>query len=137
MRVTKELVLKGVGHRESVPVPEFGEDAALVIRPLTDGEYFEVQRLMIGEATFEGGTPEKFMENSKIIDIMGRERDAKYLALSFALSIDDEGWKPEEIAKLPQGVPDRLWSRLATISGFPRAPKKGAKPRRKRRSAAT
>lgn len=118
-RFTKELVLKGTDFRESVGVPELGEGAFLVIRPLTDSQFVEVQKTILGDMTVS--TLDRPVE--KIGGLIDREQQGKYLALSYALSFDGEEWTPEDIGQLPTGVPDKLYERLALISGFPRPPK--------------
>lgn len=122
VRYTKELVLKGTDFRESVGIPELGDGVFLVIRPLTDAQFVEVQKVILGDMTVT--TLDKPTEN--IGSLIDREQTAKYLALSYALSFDGEEWTPEDIGHLPTGVPDKLYERLALISGFPRPPKPAA-----------
>jgi len=119
VKFTRELVLKGTDFRESVGVPELGEGAFLVIRPLTDSQFVEVQKVILGDMTIS--TLDRPAE--KISGLIDREQRGKYLALSYALSIDSEEWTPEDIGQLPTGVPDKIYERLALISGFPRPPK--------------
>lgn len=118
VRYTRELVLKGTDFREQVGVPELGEGAFLIIRPLTDAQFVEIQKVMLGDMTIS--SLEKPVE--KIGGFIDREQKGKYLALSFALSFDGEEWTPEDVGLLPTGVPDKLYRRLALISGFPMPP---------------
>ena len=118
VRFTRELVLKGTDFRESVGVPELGEGAFLVIRPLTDAQFVEVQKAILGDMDMTASVLD--LPTGKIGGLIDKEQKAKYLALSFALSFDGEEWAPEDIGKLPTGVPDKLYARLALISGFPR-----------------
>jgi len=119
VRFTKELVLRGTDFRESVGVPELGEGAFLVIRPITDAQFVEVQKTIIGDRTIS--SLDQAAES--IGGLIDREQSGKYLALSYALSFDGEEWTPKEIGQLPSGVPDKLYRRLALISGFPMPPK--------------
>ena len=119
VRFTKKLVLKGIDHREQVGVHELGKGAFLVIRPITDAQFVEVQKVIIGDRTIS--TLDQAAES--IGDLIDREQGGKYLALSFALSFDGEKWTPKDIGQLPSGVPDKLYRRLALISGFPMPPK--------------
>jgi len=121
VRVTRERVLKGTGLREQVDIPELGDDEEktfFVMRPLTDGEFVRVQKTILGDVSARS-----LDQDLKATDIVDREQKGKYLAVSIALSIDNEEWTPEEIGELPAGVPDKLYSRLAEISGFPRPTK--------------
>ena len=128
VRWTRELVLKGTGIREPVDFPavdkpvnpedEDQETAFLIIRPLTDGEFVDVQRTILGDISTK--SLEKEMKAS---DLVEREQQGKYLAVSIALSIDGEEWTPEDIGLLPAGFPDTIYNRLAEISGFPRPTK--------------
>lgn len=132
MRITKEMVLKGPRFREHVPVPELGEDAELVIRPLTDGEFAEIQQIIMADIPFAGADSLDKAE-LKITEVVEREKKAKYTALAFALSVDGESWTPEDVGNLPPGVPDRLYKRLSEISGFPfEAPQKRERKKRKK-----
>jgi len=122
VRVTRERVLKGTMLREQVDILELGkeeeEKTFFVMRPLTDGEFVEVQKAILGDVSASS-----MDRDMKATDLIDREQKGKYLALTYALSIDNEEWTIEEIGKLPTGVPDKLYSRLAEISGFPRPTK--------------
>lgn len=121
VRYTRELVVKGTDFRESVEVSELGEGAFLVMRPLTDSQFVEVQRTMLGDLSISALD----QPTEKITGFIDREQKGKYLALSYALSLDGDEWTPEDIGHLPTGVPDKLYGRLALISGFPRPPASG------------
>jgi hypothetical protein len=116
VRVTKQLVLEGVLHREQVLIPELGSGAYLTIRPLTDIEFTKMQSAILGDM--------KRTQISQIDmtakDMVERERRGKYLAVSLGLSCDGDEWTSEDVGQLPPGVPDRIYNHLAVISGFPR-----------------
>lgn len=116
VRFTRLLVLEGKSHREQILVPELGAGAYVSMRPLTDSEFVEVQKIILGDLS-ANKLPEL---DQKIQDIVEREQRGKYLALSFALSVEGEQWTPEDVGALPPGVPDHLYSQLALMSGFPR-----------------
>lgn len=130
VRVTRERVLKGTGLREQVDILELGkeeeENTFFVMRPLTDGEFVEVQKTILGDISASS-----MDRDMKATDLIDREQKGKYLALTYALSIDNEEWTLEEIGKLPTGVPDKLYNRLAEISGFPRPTKPLSPPKKK------
>jgi len=118
VRYTKQLVLEGVVHREEVPVPELGEDAHLIIRPLTDEEFTEVTRKLLEGASMTGFG----VAGMELGDVVDREQRGTYHAVSIALSVDGDKWSPEDVGKLPVGVPKRIYEKLSQISGFPRPP---------------
>jgi hypothetical protein len=116
VRFTKALVLEGTKHREHILVPELGEGAYLTIRPLTDIEFIQVQKVILGDISAVNVAKLE----ATMTDIVEREANGKYFALSIALSVDGEEWTPEDVGNLPPGVPDILYNTLAVISGFPR-----------------
>jgi len=123
-RVKKEAVLKGIEHRERVPVPELGKDGYLLIRPLTDAEALEVKRVLFKDRLFQRVAK----DDVDLVEVINRDAEAKALALSIALSVDDEKWMPEDVQKLPGGVPERLYEVLSKISGLaPKTPTEEAK----------
>lgn len=116
VRFTKQLVLEGIGHREQILVPELGEGAFLSMRPLTDSEFVQVQKSILGDMSAS-----KISElDTTVNDIVEREKRGKYLALSISLSVEGDEWSPDDVGALPPGVPDTLYNTLAVISGFPR-----------------
>ena len=133
VRWTRERVLKGTELREQVdfpaidkpvdPTDEDIETGFLTIRPLTDGEFVDVQRTILGDISTKS-----LEQDMKASDLVLREQQGKYLAVSIALSIDGEEWTPEEVGLLPTGFPAKLYTRLAEISGFPRPTKPPSQP---------
>lgn len=132
VRVTRERVLKGIGFRELVDVPELDEGenkAHFVIRPLTDNEFLEVQKAMLGDMSTETiGT------DLTAADIIEAEKRSRYVALSYALSIDNEKWTPKQIGELPLGIPEKLYARVAEISGFPQPSTSASLPKKKKKT---
>lgn len=128
VRITRELVLEGKDHRSEVPVPEWGEEAFLMVRPITDGEFVKVQQTILRnmsasdlqEIKGDAESPDLSKIKMDIVDLVDREKAGKYLAVSFGLSCDGEEWTAEAVGKLPPGVPDRIYNAVALASGFPR-----------------
>ena len=118
VRFTRELVLRGVQHRESVGVPELGEGAFLVIRPLTDGEFAEVQRVALVGLSISDTKHIDKIDESPVSEVVDREQKAKYVAVAYGLNCGEEKWAAEDVARLPVGVPDKIFQRLGEISGF-------------------
>jgi hypothetical protein len=116
VRITKQLVLEGISHREQVLVPELGAGAFLTIRPLSDGEFTRFQQAILGDMR----RGEISDINLTVKDMTEREQRGKYLAVSLGLSCDGEEWTAEDVGLLPPGVPDRIYNHIALISGFPR-----------------
>jgi len=117
-RFTLEMLLKGVNMRDRVDIPELGEDFYLVVRALTDSEYSEVQRLALTGLKISETRKLEGLDDSNITDIVDRERNAKYFAVALGLSCDSETWTVEDVAKLPVGVPDRIYKKISELSGF-------------------
>ena len=130
VRITRERILKGPSLRELVDVPELDKEegkAHFVIRPLTDNEYFEMQKTVLGDLSRRSIEADDGLLAAQIVE---NEKSGRYLALSYALSIDKDKWTPGEVGRLPPGVPEKLFERLAEISGFPR-PSTSAYPPKK------
>lgn len=115
VRITRARILKGIAFREQFDTPELGEGTYIEMRPLTDNEFFEMQKAILGDMSRRS-----IDKDLKAADIVEYEKRGKYLALSYALSINKEKWNLKEIGKMPPGLPEKLFNRLAEISGFPR-----------------
>ena len=119
-RATKQMVLEGTSYRKAFLIPQMN-NLTLIIRPITDVEYGRVQDIILK------GLNVKDIENLQDVQgIVERERLAKYTAIAYALSIDGEEWTAEDVGRLPQGIPDKLYEEVARISGFPQASRAGA-----------
>jgi hypothetical protein len=114
VRITRETVIEGIKMREQVKAPELGlgEDAFIVIRPLSAEEMSKVTKTVLGDMT------KKDVDNKKLFEVYSNEQKSKFEALSLAMSIDGETYTPAEVSGLPHAVVERAYSVLSEISGF-------------------
>jgi len=125
-RITREMVLKGTELRQTVDIPNWGEDASMVIRPITDGEFMAVQKIMFGDVTMDD--KDELFKDMTMAEIADKEKLVRRMAVAFALSIDGEQWTPEDVSLLPPGAVDKLYNEVAITSGFPAGPRVQPKP---------
>lgn len=118
-RITKEMVLKGTELRHVVDIPQWGEEATLTVKPITDGQFMEIQAEMF-EGIELGDKDNEPFQGMTMTEVSEREKKVRRKAVAFALSIDGEEWTPEDVALLPPGAVDALYNDVALISGFPK-----------------
>lgn len=126
-RITRDMVLAGTELRHTVDTPHLGEDATMVIKPITDGQFMAIQALMFGDVTMSDRDAEPFKDKT-MIEIAETEKETRRMAVAFALTIDGEEWTPEDVSLLPPGTVDKLYSEVALISGFPAGPRLPPEP---------
>ncbi len=123
MRITKKQVLEGIKARRTVAIPEM--DGEFVVRPMSDGEFSEMQeessKLSKDAKAFfskqKGKSPEEIeaMMNAdaNLRDIISLDdikslKQATYIAVAAGLSCDGEEWGVADVKQMPPGVPDKL-----------------------------
>lgn len=119
-RATKQMVLEGTSYRKAFLIPQLN-NLTVIIRPITDVEYGRIQDIIL-----KGLTVQDVENIQDVTGVLERERLAKYTAVAYALSCDDEEWTAEDVGRLPQGIPEKLYEEVARISGFPQASRAGA-----------
>ena len=136
---TKEVPIDGFP-------PDTGDDGVVTfdIRPLSDKEMSEAENLMVRGVDInpknltsekikkirklreEGAGKKEIIKqvqddfnagNIDIARLQEQEREGTYLMVSYGLS-HDEKWTPEDVGKLPKGVPDKLADEIQEISEF-------------------
>lgn len=117
VRITREMVLAGSEHRQTVEIPSWDEKASMVIRPITDSQFMTMQAVI-----FEGvkmDDKEEPLKDQTMVEVNEREKQVRRMAVAFALSVDGEKWTVEDVALLTPGAVDKLYAEVAIISGFP------------------
>jgi len=125
-KITRAMVLQGTELRHVVDIPQWNKEATLTVKPITDGQFMEIQAKM-----FEGvelGEDNEPFKGMTMTEISQREKNVRRQAVAFALSIDGEEWAPEDVALLPPGAVDALYNDVALISGFPKGRRAQAPP---------
>ena len=117
-RIPREMVSAGNELRHTVDIPQWGEEASMVVKPITDAQFMEVQREMFGDVTMADKDSEPYKDKT-MAEIADMEKHVRRMAVAFALSIDGEEWTPEDVSNLPPGAVDELYAEVALISGFP------------------
>lgn len=117
-RITKQLVYEGLKRRIEVEVEEF-PGFVFVLAPLSDAEFSEYRAAAlegVDTSRFRGRSVDEVAADLDAIDLVRLVKAsdrAKHLALAFSLSRGmGEDWRPEDVANLPAGVPDKLFARL-------------------------
>ncbi|MEM2351650.1 MAG: hypothetical protein QXT26_04505 [Thermoproteota archaeon] len=120
-KVTKQLVYEGLKHRVEVEVEEF-PGHVFILAPLSDAEFSEYRAAAlegIDTSRFKGKRVDEILEDLDSIDLVKLVRAgdrAKHIALAYSLTRGmGEKWTPEDVASLPAGVPDKLFTRLDEI----------------------
>lgn len=126
MALTKEELLQGSRARRDVPLPDLGD---VTIRPLTDGEFHQVQSLFLkslglnialrGSDMAAGGAAimENIKTNFTFDQYAQAEHDMFLLAAAYGLSIDGVTWTTEEVSQLPPGTAEIIAKEVFDLSG--------------------
>ena len=125
VRLTRKMVVEGLKYRRAFHVPTLGQEAVLLIRPISDVEYGQVQEMLLGKFDYE-----QLKDLDKKVDIdlkkvLEAELKAKHQTVAYALSCDGEEWDADAVGELPPGVVNPLYNHVAMISGFRPASKAG------------
>jgi len=130
----KQQILAGAQHREQVHVPALANDdfdGWCTIRPLTEGEQGQVeQAALAGQVVHSelqpgqkagGQQPAAGGNYRQEIDIAASQkgqRRSRQLAVAYALSVDGEQWKADEVAKLPPAAVQQLYDAVKALTGM-------------------
>ena len=134
MRITKDKLIQGTKLRESVAVPEIGDDATVTVRPLNELESSRYNSIVLEglPAAVIKAMPKLRKANTfddavdaglSIQDVMRaqeNQRKATVYAASRGLSCDGESWSEAEVVDLPGPVIDRIAATAMEISGMTR-----------------
>jgi len=124
--ITKAMVLQGTEHRQTVEIPEYGEDATMVVHPISDNQFMTMQATIFEGISMDDS--EEPMKGQTMIEVTNRERLVRRMGVAFGLSCDGQEWTPEEVEKIPPGAVDKLYTAIALISGFPIRRRKSPAP---------
>jgi hypothetical protein len=129
-KLTKDVILKGIQHREVLEVPKLG--GSVTIRPLNDGELAEVRSVALrglsdqairqitriqqvgkaGDSDIDGLTGDDLMQ------AQSNNAQGEKIAAAYGLSCDGEKWSTEDVGRLPVGVPEYIASKVMALSGI-------------------
>jgi len=131
--LTKAAILQGKARKETVYIEELSGD--LILCPLTDGEWTEVQA-MLNKNLNVVGTPTEAVSSGKPLGGKAADRikiraetrinmgeftqtqaEANYLAVSFSLSRAGDAWSVEDVKQMPAGVVEKIATHVFRISG--------------------
>ncbi len=131
MALTKAELLKGKTARRTVPIPALKGEVE--IRPLTDGEFHDIQqkfveavsmRLDITPEDLEGelgvDTPKLASKLNTEIDVAQfaqADYESSLMAAANGLSIGDVKWSMEEVALLAPGAAEQIADEVYDLSG--------------------
>lgn len=131
--LSKADLLKRAVDTEDVEIE--GLDGKVRIRPLTDGEYAQIERLQVEGLSLDADVDDTIADlgdDADVVDVAKSFRgkfsldlgasvaaDARcnHLAAAFGLSCDGAKWKPEEVAQLPSGVPAAIARAVYELTG--------------------
>ena len=119
-----ERLTRGIEATEIITIN--GEE--IEIRPLTSGELSELQTIEKKGFVMKVGVGAKGKRTSvetsntdvdiNAGDFTHYQSEALYKAVAYGLSIDGEKVKPEQIEKLPTGVPEQIFNEIVRISNL-------------------
>ena len=123
-----EKLVAGTSAAKEVIVNFEDNDYPFKIRPLTDGELTKLKKIENGSLTFkvkidDNGKRKGEPETQNQADIntgeyQERQVRAKYTAIAYSLSVDDEVFPVEKVEDFPKGLPDILFKEVIKISGL-------------------
>ena len=119
-----ERLTKGVEATETITI----EGEEIEIRPLTSGELSELQTIEKKGFVMKVGVGAKGKRTSvetsntdvdiNAGDFTHYQNEALYKAVAYGLSIDGEKVKPEQVEKLPAGLPEQIFQEIVRISNI-------------------
>ena len=123
-----EKLVAGTSAAKEVIVNFEDNDYPFKLRPLTDGELTKLKKIENGSLTFkvkidDNGKRKGKPETENQADINTGEYQegqvrAKYTAIAYSLSVDDEVFPVEKVEDFPKGLPDILFKEVIKISGL-------------------
>ena len=131
MALTKAELLQGKTARRTVPIKAL--DGEVVIRPLTDGEFHDIQQKFVQavsmkldispedmETELGPDTPKLASKLNTEIDVAEfaqADYDSSLMAAAWGLSVDGEEWSMEEVAQLAPGAAEQIADEVYDLSG--------------------
>ncbi len=131
MALTKAEILQGKTARRTVPIAAL--DGEVTIRPLTDGEFHQIQQKFVEAVTMKldispedletelgPDTPKLASKLNTEIDVAEfaqADYDSSLLAAAYGLTVGDEEWSPEEVAQMPPGAAEQIADEVYDLSG--------------------
>ncbi len=132
MSLTKAELLLGKDNTKTVPIEALGGDVK--IRPLTDGEFQEIQSLFVDavqmnigltKADFDGKTKldkddlaEKLETTVDVAQFASADHRSNVLATMYGLSVSEtETWDEKEVNSLPPGSAEQIAAKVYDFSG--------------------
>ncbi|OYT29010.1 MAG: hypothetical protein B6U95_02970 [Thermofilum sp. ex4484_82] len=107
-KLTKEDILKGKDKRVELYIPEY--DAAVVIRPLTDGELTEILSMLENLPLREDGTP--------ALEKIDLQTNLKLLKLAASKGLVEPQLTLNDLEQMKFGVPEYIGMKVLEISGL-------------------
>ncbi len=131
MALTKAELLQGRNNRKTVSIEAL--DGEVEIRPLTDGEFYEVQSIFVEAVQMNIGLTKEDLEGkgklsgdaladrmSTTVDVgafAAANHRADVLAAVYGLSVDNNEWTAEEVESLPPGSAQQIAEAVYEFSG--------------------
>lgn len=131
MALTKAELLQGKTARRTVQIEAL--DGEVEIRPLTDGEFHQIQQKFVQAVTMRldispedleselgPDTPKLASKLNTEIDVgefAQADYDSSLIAAAWGLSVGDEEWTMEEVAQLPPGAAEQIADEVYDLSG--------------------
>ncbi len=133
MALTKSELLAGKAAVRTVPIKAL-EGGEVTIRPLTDGEFHDIQQLFVEAVSMKLDIAPEEMKGGELaadqaklasrvnttIDV-GQFARADYesslMAAAWGLSVNGEEWTQEEVMQLPPGSAEQIADEVYDLSG--------------------
>ena len=131
MALTKAELLLGKTARRTVPIEALKGE--VVIRPLTDGEFHEIQQKFVQAVSMKLDiTPEdletelgpdtpklasKLNTEIDVAEFAHADYESSLMAAAWGLSVGDEEWSMEEVAQLAPGAAEQIADEVYDLSG--------------------
>ena len=131
MALTKAELLQGKTARRTVPIKAL--EGEVVIRPLTDGEFHQIQQKFVQavsmkldispedlETELGPDTPKLASKLNTEIDVAEfaqADYDSSLMAAAWGLSVDGVEWSMEEVSELAPGAAEQIADEVYDLSG--------------------
>ncbi|KKK94956.1 hypothetical protein LCGC14_2677650, partial [marine sediment metagenome] len=131
MALTKAELLQGRDNKKPVHIEAL--DGEIEIRPLTDGEFYEIQALFMQAVEMNIGLTKEDLEGKSRLDgaklaekmnttvDVGQFAEANHqsdvLAAVYGLSVGETSWTAEEVDSLPPGSAQEIAEAVYDFSG--------------------
>ena len=131
MALTKAELLQGKTARRTVSIEAL--EGEVEIRPLTDGEFHQIQQKFVAavsmeldispedlEAEIGPDTPKlasKLATKIDVAEFAQADYESSLMAAAFGLTVGDEEWSMEEVEQLPPGAAEQIADEVYDLSG--------------------